>query len=98
MNRTLNEVASLLGIGPNILRRRMREMKILNQRNELISAPAHEGRLFMDPHSYWCPTLRTYRHIARVKATERGIEWLAKRLGIEITRMPPRGADQRTGS
>ena len=98
MNRTLDQVASLLGLGPNILRRRMRELKILNQSNELISAPAHEGRLFMDPRSRYCPTLRTYRHYAVVKVTERGLEWLAKRLDVQITHMPQRGADQRTGS
>lgn len=98
MNRTLDQVASLFGLGPNILRRRMRELKILNQGNELIASPAHEGRLFMDPRSRWCPTLRTYRHYAVVKVTERGLEWLAMQLNVEITRMPPRGADQRTGS
>ncbi|MDT3720326.1 hypothetical protein [Pseudomonas oryzihabitans] len=98
MNRTLDQVAALLGLGPNILRRRMRELKILNQGNELIAAPQHEGRLFMDPRSRWCPTLRTYRHYAVVKVTERGVQWLAKQLNVEITPMPPRGADQRTGS
>lgn len=86
MNRTLDQAAAVLGLGPRKLRARMRELGLLNHAGELISTERSRGRLFVDTRSRWNPAISTYSHYGVVMATEKGIGWLAEQLGITVTK------------
>lgn len=86
MNRTLDQAAAVLGIGPRKLRARMRALGLLNHAGELISSERGQGRLFVDTRSRWNPAINSYTHYGVVMATEDGIAWLAEQLEINITR------------
>lgn len=86
MNRTLDQAAAVLGIGPRKLRARMRELGLLNHAGELISSERGQGRLFVDTRSRWNPAINSYTHYGVVMATEAGIAWLAEQLEITVTR------------
>lgn len=85
MNRTLDQAAAVLGIGPRKLRARMRELGLLNHAGELISSERGRGRLFVDTRSRWNPAINSYAHYGVVMATEAGIAWLAEQLAITVT-------------
>lgn len=86
MNRTLDQAAAVLGIGPRKLRARMRELGLLNYAGELISTERGRGRLFVDTRSRWNPAINSYTHYGVVMATEVGIAWLAGQLDITVTK------------
>jgi hypothetical protein len=86
MNRTLDQAAAVLGIGPRKLRTRMRELGLLNHAGELISTERGRGRLFVDTRSRWNPSIKSYTHYGVVMATEAGIAWLADQLEITVTK------------
>lgn len=87
MNRTLDQAAAVLGIKPRTLRQQLRQLGVLNQAGELACQYIGRGHLFIDTRSRWNPSIRTYCHYGVVMATEAGISWLAKKLGIQITNM-----------
>lgn len=86
MNRTLDQAAAVLGIGPRKLRARMRELGLLNHAGELISSKRGQGRLFVDTRSRWSPAINSYTHYGVVMATEAGVAWLAEQLSINVTK------------
>ncbi len=86
MNRTLDQAAAVIGIGPRKLRARMRELGLLNHAGELISSERGQGRLFVDTRSRWNPAIKNYTHYGVVMATEAGIAWLADQLEITVTK------------
>ncbi|MEC7474387.1 MAG: hypothetical protein VX946_13735 [Pseudomonadota bacterium] len=86
MNRTLDQAAAVLGIGPRKLRARMRELGLLNHAGELISSERGQGRLFVDTRSRWNRAINGYTHYGVVMATEAGIAWLAEQLEITVTK------------
>ncbi|TLX65096.1 hypothetical protein DN820_01940 [Stutzerimonas nosocomialis] len=85
MNRTLDQAAAVLGIGPRKLRARMRDLGLLNHAGELISTERGQGRLFVDTRARWNRRINGYSHYGVVMATEAGIAWLAKQLDITVT-------------
>jgi hypothetical protein len=84
MNRTLDETAAVLGLKPRKFRSQLRELRVLTQSGELASQHRDRGHLFSDPRSRWNDNIKGYSHYAVVMVTERGVEWLAKQLGIGI--------------
>lgn len=86
MNRTLDQTAALLGLKPRAFRTRLRELGVLTSTGDLTSAHRDRGHLFSDPRSRWNPTLRNYTHYAVVMVKESGVEWIAKKLNITITK------------
>ncbi|MGY2094520.1 hypothetical protein [Pseudomonas simiae] len=86
MNRTLDQTAALLGLKPRAFRTRLRELGVLNSSGDLASAHRDRGHLFSDPRSRWNPTLGNYTHYAVVMVKESGVEWIAKKLDIAITK------------
>ncbi|CAH0154224.1 hypothetical protein [Pseudomonas mediterranea] len=86
MNRTLDQTAALLGLKPRAFRIRLRELGVLNSSGDLASAHRDRGYLFSDPRSRWNPAIGKPVHYAVVMVKEAGIEWLAKKLDITITR------------
>lgn len=86
MNRTLDQTAALLGLKPRAFRTRLRELGVLNSSGDLASAHRERGYLFSDPRSRWNPTLHNYAHYSVVLVKEVGVEWIAKKLDIAITK------------
>lgn len=86
MNRTLNETAALLGLKPRTFRTRLRELRILNADGTLASQHRDKGYLYSAPRSHWNPAIQQHRHYAVVIVKEPGVAWLAKQLGITLTR------------
>lgn len=86
MNRTLDQAAAVLGLGPRKLRTRLREMGLLNHAGELISTERGQGRLYVDTRSRWNRSINSWSHYGVVMVTEAGIGWLAEQLGIPVTR------------
>ena len=84
MNRTLDETAALLGLKPRKFRAQLRELRVLTQSGDLATRHRERGYLFSEPRSRWNDNIKGYSHYAVVMVTERGIEWLAKQLGIGI--------------
>ncbi|WP_437881052.1 hypothetical protein [Pseudomonas sp. LRF_L74] len=78
MNRDLDTAASALGIGPRILRRKLRSMNLLSHGAELIASPQTEGRLYTARRSRWNPSINAYTEYGVVMVTEAGMEWLAR--------------------
>lgn len=85
MNRTLDQVAAVLGVGPRKLRAALREQGLLNHAGELVSSERNRGRLFVDTRSRWNPAIGAYTHYGVVMATEAGVAWLASQLNIPVT-------------
>lgn len=86
MNRNLDATAAVLGIGPRILRRRLRALGILQQNGELACAHRDKGYLFVDTRQRWNPAIKTWSHYGVVMTTEAGIAWLAAQLDITVTK------------
>lgn len=85
MNRTLEQAAAVLGIGPRKLRTQLRAIGILNPAGELACRYRDKGHLFTDTRSRWNPSINSYVHYGVVMTTERGLAWLAGKLNIQIT-------------
>lgn len=85
MNRNLDATAAVFGMGPRILRRRLRELGILQQNGELACAHRDKGYLFVDTRQRWNPAIKTWSHYGVVMTTEAGIAWLAKQLDKTVT-------------
>lgn len=90
MNRTLKQAAAVLGLSERALRRSLRDRRILLADGTLAAPYVDQGHLYMDPRARWNPTLGTYSHYAVVMVTERGIGWLADKLGITVTVTRPK--------
>lgn len=86
MNRDLDQAAAVLGIGPRKLRRRLREMGVIDHEGKLASAYRDQGNLYVDTRQRWNPSIGNWTSYGVIMSTERGIEWLAGQLGITITR------------
>lgn len=86
MNRTLDQAAAVLGIGPRKLRRRLREIGVIDHEGTLAPAYRDKGHLYVDTRQRWNASIGSWTSYGVVMSTERGIEWLAGQLGITITR------------
>ncbi len=85
MNRTLDATAAVLGLKPRSFRKRLRELGILTQSSDLASKHRDRGYLYADARSRWNPSIHTFSHYSVVMVTEKGVAWLAKQLGVEVT-------------
>ena len=88
MNRTLPQAAQVLGIRENALRAWLRDNGHLNKDGSLAARHIGGGHLYMEPRVTQPKHLGHRKHYAVLKVTERGIDWLAKEMGIEITEIP----------
>lgn len=88
MNRTLNQAAQVLGIRENALRAWLRAQGHLNKDGTLAARHIGGGNLFMEPRVTQPKHLGHRKHYAVLKVTERGIDWLAKQMGIAIKEIP----------
>ena len=86
MNRDLEQAAAVLGIGPRKLRRRLREMGVIDHEGNLACAFRDKGNLYVDTRQRWNPAIGNWTNYGVIMSTERGIEWLADQLGITITK------------
>jgi len=89
MHRTTAATAALLGIGPRKMRRRLRDLGVLDHTGNLTCAHREKGRFFVDTRSRWNPSINGWTSYGVVMVTEAGVEWIAQQFGIPITRMPP---------
>ena len=92
MHRDLDATAAVLGIGPRKLRRRLRELGILDHAGDLASAHRDRGYLFVATRSRWNASINGWTHYGVVMTTEAGVAWLAPQLGVAVQRMPPTDA------
>ncbi|GAD62675.1 phage antirepressor KilAC domain-containing protein [Aquipseudomonas alcaligenes] len=88
MNRTVKEAAQVLGIRDTALRAWLREKGHLNKDGSLAAKHIGGGNLYMDARATQPKQLGFRKHYAVLKVTERGIDWLAKQMGIVITEVP----------
>lgn len=86
MNRTLDQTAAVLGLRPRAFRIKLRELGVLTESGDLASAHRERGHLFSDTRSRWNPAIGKHTHYAVVMVKDTGIEWIAKKLGINITK------------
>jgi hypothetical protein len=88
MNRTLNQAAQVLGIRETALRAWLRDQGHLNKDGTLAAKHVGAGNLFMEPRVTQPKQLGYRKHYAVLMVTERGIDWLAAQMGIEIKEIP----------
>lgn len=88
MNRTLNQAAQVLGIRETALRAWLRDQGHLNKDGTLAAKHIGGGKLFMEPRVTQPKQLGHRKHYAVLMVTERGIDWLAAQMGIEIKEIP----------
>lgn len=88
MNRTLNQAAQVLGIRETALRAWLRDQGHLNKDGTLAAKHVCAGKLFMEPRVTQPKQLGHRKHYAVLMVTERGIDWLAAQMGIEIKEIP----------
>jgi len=86
MNRTLDQAAAVLGIGPRKLRNQLREMGVIDHEGVLACAYRDKGLLYTDTRQRWNPSIGSWVSYGVIMSTERGIEWLAEKLGITVTK------------
>lgn len=84
MHRNLDQVAAVLGVKPGQLRKKLREMGVINPAGEL--ACKHRGgpNFFVQVRQRWNPCINGYVYYGVVMATEAGVGWLARKLGLEV--------------
>lgn len=87
MNRTLDQAAAVLGQRPRAFRQQLRQHGVLTKHGQLACQHIGKGNLFIDTRSRWNPNIQAYSHYGVVMATESGISWLAKLLGIQVINM-----------
>lgn len=85
MNRTVKEAAQVLGIRENALRAWLRTAGVLNKAGALAARHHGRGNFYMDARSCQPARLGHRKHYAVLKVTEKGIDWVAKHMGIQIT-------------
>lgn len=83
---TLQEAAALLGTGRNTLCKRLRELGMLDAQNLGTRPHTSTGRLIVELKAYENPGLGTERPYGKTLVTERGLLYIANRLGIRIQR------------
>lgn len=88
MNRTLNQAAQVLAIRETALRAWLRDQGHLNKDGTLAAKHVGAGNLFMEPRVTQPKQLGHRKHYAVLMVTERGIDWLAAQMGIEIKEIP----------
>lgn len=88
MNRTLNQAAQVMGIRETALRAWLRDQGHLNKDGTLAAKHVGAGKLFMEPRVTQPKQLGHRKHYAVLMVTERGIDWLAAQMGIEIKEIP----------
>src|SRR5690606_5879448 len=81
---TLPQAAQVLGIRENALRAWLRDNGHLNKDGTLAAKHVGAGNLFMEPRVTQPKHLGYRKHYAVLKVTERGVDWLAQQMGIEI--------------
>ena len=86
MNRTLDQAAAVLGIGPRKLRKRLRDMGVIDHQGALACAYRDKGLLYTDTRQRWNPAIGSWVSYGVIMATERGVEWLAVKLGITVAK------------
>ncbi|RAH37437.1 phage antirepressor KilAC domain-containing protein [Halomonas sp. SL1] len=82
---TLQQAAALLGTGRTTLCRELREIGMLDDRNLATRAHTSTGRLVVDLRQYEHAGLGQPKPYGKTLVTERGLMYIANRLGRQIT-------------
>lgn len=83
---TLKEVAALLGTGHITLCKQLRDIGMLDANNLGTRPHTSSGRLCVELKSFEHTGLGTERPYGKTLVTERGLLYIANRLGIKIQR------------
>jgi hypothetical protein len=83
---TLQEAAALLGTGRTSLCQQLRELGMLDARNLATRAHTTAGRLVVELREYEHTGLGVARPYGKTLVTERGLMYIANRLGVRIQR------------
>ncbi|TFH84940.1 hypothetical protein EQG41_19660 [Billgrantia azerbaijanica] len=86
MRYTLQEAAHLLGTGRTELCRQLRELGMLDARNLGTRPHTSTGRLVVELRQYQHAGLGLPRPYGKTFVTERGLLYIANRLGVAIQR------------
>lgn len=82
---SLKQVAALLGTGRTTLCRKLRELGMLDANNLATRPHTASGRLVVEIRAYNNPGFGQPRAYGKTLVTERGIFYIAERLGMEIS-------------
>ena len=83
---SLKETAALLGTGRTTVCRQLREIGMLDALNVATRPHTSTGRLVVEFKTYEHTGIGTERPYAKTLVTERGLLYIANRLGIQIQR------------
>lgn len=83
---TLKETAALLGTGHITLCKQLRELGMLDANNLGTRPHTSSGRLFVELKAFKHEGLGTEKPYGKTLVTERGLLYIANRLGIRIQR------------
>lgn len=89
---TLDQAAPLLNLGRNTLARRLREAGVLGSDN--LPAGPYRGRVnlvVVATGTYWHP-ICGWTHYGRTEFTDAGLDHIARKLGIDLARLPHAGS------
>lgn len=83
---TLQEAAALLGTGRTTLCQQLRELGMLDDRNLATRAHTSSGRMVVELREYEHCGLGVAKPYGKTFVTERGLMYIASRLGVRIHR------------
>lgn len=86
MHRDINQAAAVLGLKPGHLRKKLRELGVLNHMSELASKHREGPNFFVQTRQRWNKAINTYSYYGVVMITEQGIGWIAKQLAIKVVK------------
>lgn len=86
MHRDINQAAAVLGLKPGHLRKKLRELGVLNQMSELASKHREGPNFFVQTRQRWNSNINTYSYYGVVMITEKGVGWIAQQLAIKVVK------------
>ena len=86
MHRDINQAAAVLGLKPAHLRKKLRELGVINQMSELASKHREGPHFFVQTRMRWNAAINTYSYYGVVMVTEKGIGWIAGQLAIKVVK------------
>ncbi|MFT0212860.1 hypothetical protein VQ643_09615 [Pseudomonas sp. F1_0610] len=84
MHRDVNSAAAVLGLKPSVLRKKLRELGVISNNNELQCKFRGSPYFFTDTRQRWNEYIQAYSYYGVIMVTEKGIAWIAKKMIINI--------------
>ena len=86
MHRDISQAAAVLGLKPMHLRKKLRELGVINEYNELANKHRGGPHFFIQTRQRWNNSINDYSYYGVIMVTEKGIGWIAGQLAIQIVK------------